>query len=84
MRLIDADALILDLMTVEMGTLQKWCYPCQKVLTTIDAQPSYRLIGTTWLNSYSPYTCEKCGYHVDSKTRYCPDCGRKAVNYESK
>ena len=38
---------------------------------------------TTWLNPYSPYTCEKCGFHVDSKTRYCPDCGRKAVNYEN-
>lgn len=37
---------------------------------------------TTWLNSYSPYTCEKCGFHVDSKTRYCPDCGRRASNYE--
>ena len=37
---------------------------------------------TTWLNPYSPYTCEKCGFHVDSKTSYCPDCGRKAVNYD--
>lgn len=36
---------------------------------------------TTWLGSYTPYQCEKCGFHVDSKTRYCPECGRKAVNY---
>lgn len=37
---------------------------------------------TTWLGDFSPYTCEKCGYHVDSKTRFCPECGRKASNYE--
>lgn len=37
---------------------------------------------TAWLGSYTPYTCEKCGFHVDSKTRYCPDCGRRASNYE--
>lgn len=34
---------------------------------------------TTWLGSYSPYTCKHCGYHVDSRTKYCPECGRKAV-----
>lgn len=37
---------------------------------------------TIWLGNFSPYTCEKCGFHVDSKTRYCPDCGRRAVNYD--
>ena len=37
---------------------------------------------TIWLGSYSPYTCKHCGYHVDSKTRFCPDCGRRATNYE--
>lgn len=37
---------------------------------------------TTWLGDYCPYTCQHCGFHVDSKTRYCPDCGRKAVNYD--
>lgn len=35
---------------------------------------------TTWLNPYSPYTCEHCGKHTDSKTPYCAWCGRKAVN----
>lgn len=39
---------------------------------------------TTWLGDFSPYTCEKCGYHVDSKTRYCPECGRRANNYEDR
>ena len=37
---------------------------------------------TTWIGDYSPYQCKQCGYHVDSKTRYCPECGRKATNYE--
>ena len=46
----------------------------------IDAQKARAT--TTWLGSYSPYTCEKCGFHVDSKTRYCPDCGRRADNYD--
>lgn len=35
---------------------------------------------TTWLGNYSPYTCERCGFHVDSKTKYCPECGKKAVH----
>lgn len=35
---------------------------------------------TTWLGDFSPYTCEHCGFHVDSRTKYCPECGRKAVN----
>lgn len=34
---------------------------------------------TTWIGSYSPYTCKCCGFHVDSMTKYCPECGRKAV-----
>ena len=37
---------------------------------------------TTWIGSYSPYQCKHCGYHVDSKERYCPNCGRRASNYE--
>lgn len=36
-------------------------------------------ITTTWIGSYSPYTCKCCGFHVDSRTKYCPECGRKAV-----
>ena len=38
---------------------------------------------TTWLGDYCPYRCEHCGRYVDSKERYCPNCGRKAVNYEN-
>jgi rubrerythrin len=37
---------------------------------------------TTWLGDFSPYTCQHCGFHVDSKTKYCPDCGRRETNYE--
>ena len=39
---------------------------------------------TTWLGNYCPYRCEHCGRYVDSKERYCPNCGRKAVNYGDK
>ena len=42
----------------------------------------YALVTTTWLGDYAPYKCTKCGFHVDSKTRYCPDCGRRATNYD--
>ena len=36
-------------------------------------------ITTKWLGDFSPYTCQHCGFHVDSMTKYCPECGRKAV-----
>ena len=34
---------------------------------------------TTWLGDYCPYTCQHCGKHTDSKTPFCPYCGRKMV-----
>ena len=37
---------------------------------------------TTWIGDFAPYTCKRCGFHVDSKTKHCPECGRKAINYE--
>lgn len=37
---------------------------------------------TTWIGNYCPYKCEHCGRYVDSKERYCPNCGREATNYE--
>ena len=40
------------------------------------------IVNTTWLGDFSPYACEHCGFHVDSKTRYCPECGRSASNYD--
>ena len=39
---------------------------------------------TTWLGDFSPYQCEKCGKHTDSKTPYCAWCGRRASNYGNK
>lgn len=45
----------------------------------LDATPTIEPPTTTWLGDFSPYTCKHCGYHVDSKTRYCPDCGRRAA-----
>ena len=48
----------------------------------VKGEEYHKQLTTTWLNHYSPYTCEHCGYHVDSKTRYCPDCGRRASNYD--
>lgn len=48
----------------------------------VKGEEYHKQLTTTWLGDFSPYQCEKCGYHVDSKTRYCPDCGRRASNYE--
>lgn len=42
----------------------------------------HKQIATTWLGNFCPYRCGHCGRYVDSKERYCPNCGRKAVNYE--
>ena len=72
MRLIDADALVDRIPNpYEQAQVARWVYEMPS------AQPT-----TTWLGNYSPYTCEKCGFHVDSKTRFCPDCGRRATNYD--
>jgi len=48
----------------------------------VKGEEYHKQLTTTWLGSYSPYQCEKCGFHVDSKARYCPDCGRRASNYD--
>ena len=83
MRLIDADTLKKKLFVFDMefhdGHHQKYYVYKEK---DVDDAPTIEPPTTTWLGSYSPYTCEKCGFHVDSKTRYCPDCGRRASNYE--
>ena len=50
----------------------------RQVFVTSDGK--VHTITTTWLGDFSPYTCKHCGFHVDSKTKYCPECGRKAVN----
>lgn len=40
MRLIDADALFETLVTGDIREMHQFCYPCRKVLETIDAQPT--------------------------------------------
>lgn len=50
----------------------------------IKAQEEREKNTTTWLGNYCPYRCEHCGRYVDSKERYCPNCGRRATNYEDR
>ena len=40
MRLIDADALYEAIMTFNSNELQKWCYPCDKILQEIKDAPT--------------------------------------------
>ena len=28
-----------------------------------------------WIGSYTPYVCDQCGKHSDSKTNFCWNCG---------
>lgn len=71
-----------DAMLAALNVCKRSPSKSMRVWYSISALPSATQ-NTTWLGSYSPYNCEKCGYHVDSKTRYCPDCGRRASNYEN-
>ena len=85
-RLIDADELLKRIPITHADELQN-CRNCSllcdwEVEDLVDDAPTIEPQTTTWLNSYSPYQCEKCGFHVDSKTRYCPECGRRANNYD--
>ena len=72
MRLIDADVL--------QSEYKKYHDGKRSIL--IDVAPTIEPPTTKWLGDYSPYQCKRCGRYVDSKTRYCPECGRRAVNYD--
>ena len=48
----------------------------------VKGEEYHKQLTTTWLGNFCPYRCEHCGRYVDSKERYCPNCGRKAVNYD--
>lgn len=48
----------------------------------VKGEEYHKQLTTTWLGNYCPYRCEHCGRYVDSKERYCPNCGRRATNYE--
>lgn len=70
-----------DAMQAALNVCKRSPSMSMRVWYSISALPSATQT-TTWLGSYSPYQCEHCGFHVDSKTRFCPECGRKASNYD--
>lgn len=89
-RLIDADALIkawYKKRNINEGDCGAVFVGYSEIPKLINEQPTIKPQTTTWLiawlGNYCPYRCEHCEFHVDSKTRYCPNCGRKAVNYEN-
>ena len=57
------------------STRPEWCEI--KELPECEDVVSIEPPTTTWLGNYCPYKCEHCGRYVDSKERYCPNCGRK-------
>ena len=92
MRLIDADALMkawYKKRNINEGDCGAVFVGYSEIPKLINEQPTIKLQATarkqpttTWLGDFSPYTCKHCGYHVDSRTKYCPECGRKASNYD--
>ena len=82
MRLIDADALIEDLLYAEMGKVHKFCFPCKEILQKIDVQPTIEPPTTEWLGNHTPFRCKRCGHYSDTRTPFCAYCGKKAINYE--
>ena len=57
------------------------CRSCKKGGDNFELESKYIAI-TSWLGDFTPYVCEHCGKHTDSKTPYCAWCGRKATNYD--
>lgn len=96
MRLIDADALKLSLMTVGSDELVRYCYPCEKVLKKIDEQPTIEERKTgKWIRNVDDdinawwYECSECGdyplknaYGHDELSQWCPHCGAKMEGEE--
>jgi hypothetical protein len=58
MRLIDADALVEELMYAEMGEVHKFCFPCKEILQKIDAQPTIESPHWTPCSEKLPLTYE--------------------------
>ncbi len=88
MRLIDADAMKADLLTVDpqYETMIQWC------ITVLDAQPTIEPERKTgeWIGTeydgyadgnsvYYEWKCSKCGCIIEEEGRptynYCPQCG---------
>lgn len=87
MRLIDADALKLDIMCVYGSNPQyiNWLNHAP----TVDAVPvrhgkwihevRYTIDS---LHSYQQYRCSECGMTYITNTKYCPNCGARMVEDE--
>ena len=90
MRLIDAEATIKDIdaqmefmKSIPIPELNQMADEIYKgFVAQLNKMPTIEPPTTTWLGNYCPYRCEHCGRYVDSKERYCPNCGRKATNYD--
>jgi hypothetical protein len=75
------DEKLYKLRSMQCELQDKYCLQCKETLCAF-CKEELENETTKWLGNYCPYKCEHCGRYVDSKERYCPNCGRKAVNYD--
>lgn len=77
MRLIDADSMKADLLTVnpQYETMIDWC------IRVLDAQPTVERKTGKWIHNPDPmagegyWNCSECGLNVYTCTDFCPNCG---------
>ena len=91
MRLIDADAMVADLLTVDpqYETMIDWTVGVTMAQPTVDAVPvrhgkwihevRYTIDS---LHSYQQYRCSECDMAYITNTKYCPNCGARMVEDE--
>lgn len=75
-RLIDADAMVADLLTVDpqFESMIQWC------ITIVEAQPTVQADRPhgEWISNHDgSWNCSECGLRVFiyAKGNYCPNCG---------
>ena len=82
MRLIDADALLIDIENTikESGCVnhENEIMDCVEYAPTTDTKPS---IHAVWVGNWECSNCGYCANAEHSDWQYCPNCGAKISNW---